>query len=153
MGGSGRVEKKWFPSLPLLSYESSASMKENPDRKKKNVSKINNQSAVIHEVIVHKSVHSFVAHNTLVLFLVTLNVTSKPVKSEVANKSVSNVHSKFVKSKFICKPVSNFPSKHVAPNVSCKPFGKVTRTLSIFFIRKSSSFVSDLHILPLLANF
>ena len=70
VGGSGRVEKKWFPSLPLLSYESSASMKENPDRKK-NVSKINNQSAVIHEVIIHKSVHSFVAHDTLVLFLVT----------------------------------------------------------------------------------
>ena len=33
-GGSGRVEQKMDPSLPLLSCESSVLVKENPDRKK-----------------------------------------------------------------------------------------------------------------------
>ena len=31
-GGSGRVEQKMVPSLPLLSFASSVSVKENPDR-------------------------------------------------------------------------------------------------------------------------
>ena len=34
-GGSGRVESKVVPSLPLLSCELSVSAIENPDRKKK----------------------------------------------------------------------------------------------------------------------
>ena len=33
-GDSGRVEKTMVPSIRLLSYESSVSVKENPDRKK-----------------------------------------------------------------------------------------------------------------------
>ena len=39
-GGSGRVELKMAPSLPLLSCESSVSVKENPDREKKNTLKL-----------------------------------------------------------------------------------------------------------------
>ena len=34
VGENGREEQRWFCRLPLLSYESAVSLKENPERKK-----------------------------------------------------------------------------------------------------------------------
>ena len=47
MGGSGRVEWKMFPSLPLLSCELPVSVKENPNRKKRIETHV---SSFLHEI-------------------------------------------------------------------------------------------------------
>ena len=52
--GSGRVELKMVPSLPLLFCELSESVKEDPDRKKKrNISKIKHHSYKVLNLQVH----------------------------------------------------------------------------------------------------
>ena len=105
-----------------------------------NVSKSNNQSAIVHKVTIHKSVNSFVAHKLVSVAFCnfirpdfasnyTCYVPSKPVKCKVACESVFNIFSKSVKSKIACKPVCNVPSKPIKSKVPCKLVSNVPNKL------------------------